>query len=82
MAITQRELEPPLSKEGAMRDPAKAPPASPASESALVTSPLRRPVSAETATTASAIQSTVATPGSLAAPSASAGGYNAASQGA
>jgi hypothetical protein len=45
-------------------------------------SPRRHPLKADRPTTASAIQSTVATTASVAAPSARAPGYNAASTGA
>ena len=53
------EAAPPCSRCGPTREPAYAPAASPASESALAISPRRSPPSAATATMPSATQSTV-----------------------
>ena len=55
----QAEPEPPWSRCGATREPPYAPATSPPSESAVTTRPRRMPPSALTATSASAIQSTM-----------------------
>ena len=57
------ELGPRFSSWGTTREPTYAPTTSPPSENALSTSPRRSPLSADKTTTASTIQSTVATPG-------------------
>ncbi len=54
----QAEPAPPWRRCGATREPPYAPATSPASESAVTTSPRRMPPSAVTTTSASAIQST------------------------